>query len=157
MKFNESFENQPSPEMDPEILLLTERIKNFGRRITEELSGLEKTDLKLVKALLSHKQLKKMNSDLNEKYDNLSERSEELIDSVNADKPEIREERKEIANEINKIMEAQQELEKILINHEDLESVIKMADKEKLDRAEEIANKLLEDLNNTIKPRTDLN
>jgi hypothetical protein len=52
MKFNESFENQPSPEMDPEILLLTERIKNFGRRITEELSGLEKTDLKLVKALL---------------------------------------------------------------------------------------------------------
>jgi ABC-type transporter Mla subunit MlaD len=98
-----------------------------------------------------------MNSDLNEKYDNLSERSEELIDSVNADKPEIREERKEIANEINKIMEAQQELEKILINHEDLESVIKMADKEKLDRAEEIANKLLEDLNNTIKPRTDLN
>jgi len=150
MKFNESFENQPSPEMDPEILLLTERIKNFGRRITEELSGLEKTDLKLVKALLSHKQLKKMNSDLNEKYDNLSERSEELIDSVNADKPEIREERKEIANEINKIMEAQQELEKILINHEDLESVIKMADKEKLDRAEEIANKLLEDLNNTI-------
>ena len=159
MKLNESFggnydENLPT---DPENLLLSSRIKSFLNNVGETLSGLDKETFKLVRAILNKKQLKEINTELNDKYNELSEQSEKLIESENSNSPEIRKKRAEIAKELNQILETQEELEPLLINLEESEIIISMASQEEKDKAEKISDNLLNNLDSVIKPKTNLN
>lgn len=158
MKLNESFENNDDqPNIDPEFLLLKERIKNFTERTLEELADLDPEKLKIVKAILNEKQLKKMNSYLNDRYDELSDLSEKLIDSDTANTPETKKKRAEIARELNEIIEIQKKLEELLVSAEESRLIFSITDKKDVDEAEEIVDQILNDFNNSIKPKTDLN
>ncbi|NCS98587.1 hypothetical protein GW764_00185 [Candidatus Parcubacteria bacterium] len=157
MKLNESFENNDQPNIDPELLLLTHRIKNFTERVLKRFSLLNPEDIELVKVILFEKQLKMINSDLNNRYDKLSDLSEKLIESDKANTPEFRKKREKIKNEINEIIDAQSKLETLMIDAEKSKILISMSDKKDISRAEEIVKYLLDDFNNTIAPRTDLN
>ena len=157
MKLNESFENNDQPNIDPELLLLTHRIKNFTERVLKQFSLLNPEDIELVKVILFEKQLKMINSDLNNRYDKLSDLSEKLIESDKANTPEFRKKREKIKNEINEIIDAQSKLETLMIDAEKSKILISMSDKKDISRAEEIVKYLLDDFNNTIAPRTDLN
>ena len=157
MKLNESFENNDQPNIDPELLLLTHRIKNFTERVLKRFSLLNPEDIELVKVILFEKQLKMINSDLNNRYDKLSDLSEKLIESDKANTPEFRKKREKVKNEINEIIDAQSKLETLMIDAEKSKILISMSDKKDISRAEEIVKYLLDDFNNTIAPRTDLN
>jgi len=157
MKLNESFENNDQPNIDPELLLLTHRIKNFTERVLKRFSLVNPEDIELVKVILFEKQLKMINSDLNNRYDKLSDLSEKLIESDKANTPEFRKKREKIKNEINEIIDAQSKLETLMIDAEKSKILISMSDKKDISRAEEIVKYLLDDFNNTIAPRTDLN
>ena len=158
MKFNEQFENSGRElPQDPEFLLVSKQINNFLDKIVDKLSKQPPEKIELVKAILNKKYLKDIYVVLENKYEELSELSEKLIDSTNSESPEVRKKRKIVADELNQIMEQQEKMNPFILQIDSYEEIISLASKEKIDEAQKLVSSMYENIDIVLNPRTDLN
>jgi hypothetical protein len=113
--------------------------------------------LDLVKAITTIETFDALKKDLDEFYDELSTESEELIESPNSNSPEILVKRKEIAEQINEILEIQDELKPLMLKNELSKSILQSASEENMEKARILINSIHTEINTALNSDPTLN
>lgn len=143
MKFNEPFEQPNNPEENTQkeiikIIKLAKKNIALFNAISEKLRTQDEKIIILTKALLREEVFKKIHKDLENKFDELTNKSYELIESPDSNKPEVKEERRRIADQINKIMEKQEEFKPLIDSVKESEFIIDSSSREDIKKAESL-------------------
>lgn len=147
MKFNEPFEQPSNPEENfhkeiERIIALAQKNIDLYNIISSKLEEQDPETIDLIRALLKEKVFKKIHKDLETKLDELTEKSEELIESPNSEDPDVKEKRKKIADQINEMLEKQEEFKPLINEIMESKFVIDSSSKEEIKKAEGIIAEL---------------
>ncbi len=128
-----------------DVMLLMSRLAEGSRRMTKILGGADPEISTIALAQINLKQFYFLNRRLNEELAKLTSESETLIDSPNANSPEIKAKRKVLADKINAILDEQKRLEDEL-NIQDSETAVNTASKDQLTEANSLVQPILREM-----------
>ncbi len=146
-----------NPESETDALLIEGRIRETIKRMNARLENCDPELVPIVQAMINLKQLNSLSRELNERLNELSAQSEALIESPNANDPEVKAERKELADRINVILSAQLEFDKNYVDIASAEALIRSLPPQQLAKAEEITASILSETEFIANPVTGLN
>lgn len=154
---NEPDDNNEDISLEADFLLFSERFKNFRKKIEGEIYSKGTEVGEIAKAILRKDFLQRVNRYLGDKLSELMDRSDELIESENANSPEVKELRKVIAEEINQVMDMQDDLRPQLIGIDESNNLIYSSDPEKVKEAQELINLMTKEFDFLMRPNQGLN
>ena len=134
------------------MLRIREACKNLQTRFSKE-----NPDVVLIAiAILNRQYFNDTNNELNGELARLASDSESLINLPNANTPEIKAQRKVVADKINNILEKQAEFEKEM-GIKDTETIIAGASSDQLSQANLLVEKIVSDLDWIGNPKVESN
>jgi len=140
-----------------DMALLVSRIKEGTRRITKQLGEEDPKIARIAIALVNLKYFNVLNNKLNEEFSRLTSESEVLIDLPDANTPEIKAQRKVVADKINKILEKQRELEHGIIDIKNSKTAVNLASKDQLAKANLLVQSIISEQELIYNPMLELN
>lgn len=123
---------------EAEAQLVMANIKANFEKLQAIIAEQEPHIQSLIKAIATTQQLKHANDTINKRIEALMAESEQLIDSPEANSPEVLARRKVIKDEMNSLLDAQDEMRGVMMEVEAAEIMIHNTPPEDLARAEEV-------------------
>lgn len=154
---NSPDEDQKDVLLSADFLLFSERFKTAVKKINEEISLKDPKVSSVVQAILNKKVLQDLNKTLGNKLSELIDKSDELIESPDAELPELKKLRKLIAKETEEVLKMQEELRPSLVGIDQMNNLIYSADSETLNEANELIDKMMKEVDFLINPNKGLN
>lgn len=139
-----------------DIALLLLRIKEGAKKMQTRWGGEDPKIVRIAMALMDKKYFYTLSNEFTEELNKLNGEAEALIDSPNANTPEVRARRKIVADQINIILDQQIQLPKT-INISNVEGIIRGASSGDLDKANLLVEPLVSDLELIANPPAELN
>lgn len=124
----------------------------FLKKIAEEAASRGPDVVKIANAIMSKDFFQNLNRELGDKLSILMDKSEELIDSPNSNTPEVMAQRKEVAAEIDRVMEMQDEIRPMLIGIDYSESIIYSSDPNSVKEAKDLIEKMKKEFGFVVDP-----
>lgn len=137
---------------DVDMILFSQRFKLFLKKIAEESSSKDPNVVNIANAMMSKDFFQSLNRELGDKLSDLMDKSEELIDSPDANTPEVVAQRKEVAAEIDKVMEMQDEIRPMLASIDYSEALIHSSDPNSVKEAKDLIEKMKKEFGFVVDP-----
>jgi len=125
-----------------EAQLVIANLKAAVEKMKKALSEEDEQTRALVVAIVSTQQLRDTNRTIDDRINALMAESEQLIESPDANTPEVLAQRQELKEETNKLLDTQMQMKPHFMEMEAAEIVIQTARPEARDRAEKVVEEL---------------
>ena len=139
-----------NPEMQEgeeiELELLKKELSSFMLKMQDQLDKEPDEVSNAVQALLNKQFFQNLNTKLNAQFDELTEESEQLIESPDANTSEVQARRKELAEKINTILEIQHKIGGTALKKAD--TILQSTSREAFERARIVIQSFAKDLRN---------